>query len=157
MFTTILLIQFIFLLLDFFIRIKPSFSRRFLGLQNISWGTGRIRIIKNTQSPFFDENPEITEIEWYFNHYAPYVPDVLGAAQKDREIVVKQDYSMYGTPESVITLKNDKEVRYRLSESEQEVIDIVIEETMHLTWNAFINKVYSTSPIKNGKRYKTLD
>lgn len=103
-------------------------------------------------------NRQITNIDWVFDHYGPYVPDVFRTAEKDRKLKIKSSYSMYGTPKSLITLKNnDSDINYKLTNQEKEIIDAVIKETKDLSWNSFINKIYDTEPIRQGKRYGRLN
>ncbi len=101
---------------------------------------------------------QITDIEWYFDHYGPYVPDVFKVAKNDKELEVKGSYSMYGSPKSIIVLKReDENIQFKLTKNEMDIIDKVIEETKNLSWNSFISKVYNTIPIKNGRKYESLD
>lgn len=102
-------------------------------------------------------NKQMTNIDWFFDHYGPYVPDVFQIAKSDEVLEIIKDTSLYGAPKSLISLKEGKSVPYNLSEREKSVIDQVIEDTKYLTWNSFIRMVYDTEPIKYGKRYETLD
>lgn len=103
-------------------------------------------------------NRQITNIKWYFDHYGPYVPDVYETAVDDKYLCIKNDYSYYGTPKSVIVINDEYEdIRIKLSKKEIEVLDKVIEETKELTWNGFIDMVYNTYPIKESKRYTYLN
>lgn len=101
---------------------------------------------------------QITKIEWYFDHYGPYVPDVYETALKDKQLDIRTVSSFFGTPKSLVTLNNDKVTpMVRLKKEEIEILDEVINNTKHLTWNAFIDYVYGTYPIKKGQKYKSLD
>ena len=99
---------------------------------------------------------QLTSIEWFFDHYGPYVSDVLDEADKDRRISIKKTKSNFGTVKYMVMPKFTKnDIVYSLTADEIEVIDDVIEKTKLLSWNQFIRYVYETSPIKNSEKYKT--
>ena len=101
---------------------------------------------------------QLTSIEWFFDHYGPYVSDVLDEADKDRRISIKKTKSNFGTVKYMVMPKFTKnDIVYSLTTDEIEVIDDVIEKTKLLSWNQFICYVYDTSPIKNSEKYKKLD
>jgi arsenite-activated ATPase arsA len=101
---------------------------------------------------------QLTSIEWFFDHYGPYVSDVLDEADKDRRISIKKTKSNFGTVKYMVMPKFTKnDIVYSLTADEIEVIDDVIEKTKLLSWNQFIRYVYETSPIKNSEKYKKLD
>lgn len=100
---------------------------------------------------------QITDIRWKFNHFGPYVDDVLEAARKDKKrFVVADTINMYGNPKQLIQLRESAEV-VELSKEDREILDHVIEETRPLYWNDFIKLVYSTYPVLTQERYEELD
>lgn len=102
---------------------------------------------------------QITNIEWFFDHYGPYVSDVLDEADEDKSISIVRDISNFGTVKYIVKPKREKdELIYEdLSENDKHIIDKVIDVTKNYYWNEFIDYVYSTEPIKNGKKYSKLD
>lgn len=101
---------------------------------------------------------QLTNIKWFFDHYGPYVSDVLDEADKDRRISIKKTKSNFGTVKYMVMPKFTKnDIVYSLTADEIEVIDDVIEKTKLLSWNQFIRYVYDTSPIKNSEKYEKLD
>jgi arsenite-activated ATPase arsA len=101
---------------------------------------------------------QLTSIEWFFDHYGPYVSDVLDEADKDRRISIKKTKSNFGTVKYMVMPKFTKnDIVYSLTADEIEVINDVIEKTKLLSWNQFICYVYDTSPIKNSEKYEKLD
>lgn len=101
---------------------------------------------------------QLTNIKWFFDHYGPYVSDVLDEADKDRRISIKKTKSNFGTVKYMVMPKFTKnDIVYSLTTDEIEVIDDVIEKTKLLSWNQFIRYVYDTSPIKNSEKYEKLD
>lgn len=101
---------------------------------------------------------QLTNIEWFFDHYGPYVSDVLDEADKNRTISIKKTKSNFGTVKYMVMPKFTKnDIVYNLTADEIEVINDVIEKTKLLSWNQFIRYVYDTSPIKNSEKYEKLD
>jgi len=102
---------------------------------------------------------QLTNIDWYFDHYGPYVSDVLDDADDDKVLSINKTTSNYGTVKYIVKPKRDKEdLVYRdLYNSDTEILDKVISETEDLSWNEFIDYVYSTKPIQNSNRYSKLD
>jgi hypothetical protein len=105
---------------------------------------------------------QMTKINWYFDHYGPYVTDVYDTAVKDKKLVVKHSVSQFGSPKEIIKFAKDYEFELDiedidLKKREMKILDDVIEETKYKYWNDFINYVYSTYPITSQKRYQNLN
>jgi hypothetical protein len=108
---------------------------------------------------------QITDIVWYFDHYGPYVGDVYEAAQNDSHLLIKEALTPYGSPKEVITFKDEKHLNFfeklgvgeKLNDKDKKILKKVIEETELLTWNSFIDLVYSTYPIRSQHRYSFLN
>ena len=102
---------------------------------------------------------QITNIEWFFDHYGPYVSDVLDEADEDKTVSISSTISNFGTVKYIVKPKRDKEelLYDDLTDNDKDIIDRVIDKTKNFYWNEFINYVYSTEPIKNSTRYSTLD
>lgn len=103
---------------------------------------------------------QITKIKWYFDHYGPYVNDVYIDAIADKKLVVKDELTAFGTPKETIYLKNEQTNSLnldKLTESERQILEKVIQETKHLNWSEFIDYVYSTYPIRTQERYSYLN
>ena len=99
---------------------------------------------------------QLTDTQWVFNHYGPFVYDVLDAAEKDPELKVVSTHNLYGTPKDLLQVAND--VSYlSLEKEEQEILDFVIESSAQENWDGFIRLVYSTYPIVARERYSKLD
>jgi len=99
---------------------------------------------------------QLTNIEWYFNNYGPYVDDIINAARKDPEINVISTTTTYGTPKVQIAcvegVKADD-----VSDEDKQLLDSVFKDTEKLFWNDFIKYVYNTFPIKNNPKHSYLD
>lgn len=102
---------------------------------------------------------QITNIEWFFDHYGPYVSDVLDEADEDKAVSINSTISNFGTVKYIIKPKRDKEelLYDDLTDNDKDIIDRVIDKTKSFYWNEFINYVYSTEPIKKSTRYSVLD
>jgi hypothetical protein len=99
---------------------------------------------------------QLTDLNWTFYHYGPYLDDVVNTAQSDPALAVVQDTTMYGTPKEVITLQ-DPEAPFELSTEDQRIIDEVIEQTRNMNFSDFLKLVYSTYPVVTQPRYVPLD
>lgn len=104
------------------------------------------------------DGKQITEIDWYFDHYGPYVSDVFDTADEDTELRIVEKVSNFGTKKYVVESKVDKEqLKYDLDDDEIKIIDKVIGITKNLNWNDFIDYVYKTFPIVASSRYGNLN
>lgn len=99
---------------------------------------------------------QITNIRWVYNHYGPYVDDIITYIRQDNRFEIKATTNYWGEFKEVITLKQQK-VAVNLSIEDKGILDFVIEQTSKLYWNDFIGLIYSTYPIKNSVKYKELD
>lgn len=99
---------------------------------------------------------QLTDIEWYFHNYGPYVDDIKAISNDDPSIVLVSTTTVYGTHKLLIELK-DPNAKVDLTEEERKTIDKVIEATRPMYWNSFIKHVYDTYPIRTTPRHSTLD
>jgi len=100
---------------------------------------------------------KLTGIEWVFNHYGPYVPDVLNCAKScHSELSLEYGANAYNTPKTVIKAKDNIQ-KPNLDSKVTDVLDFVIEKAVKRSWNQFIQLVYSTYPIYMQPRYSKLD
>jgi uncharacterized protein YwgA len=100
---------------------------------------------------------QITNIEWVFHHYGPYVEDVAEAARNDPAFEIIQTANMFGGQKEVIRLKEPTVKHPSITEDDAKDLRFVIEQTAPLYWNDFIELVYSTYPVISRPRYETLD
>ncbi|WP_424474850.1 Panacea domain-containing protein [Oceanobacillus kimchii] len=99
---------------------------------------------------------QLTDIDWYFDHYGPYVSDVYEVAKEDENINIERSFSQFGSPKEVIRLVGEEGYFTKLNIEDVKILDEVIENTKQLYWNDFINFVYSSYPIKTNSRYSYL-
>jgi len=103
-----------------------------------------------------DEIKQITNIKWKFNHFGPYVDDVIIGAIFSDVFEVERTVNIRGNSKEIIALRDPNFVP-KLSEVEKKILDHVIEATKNLNWNEFIKLVYSTFPVMTGVRGGNLD
>lgn len=104
-----------------------------------------------------EHRKQITDIEWYFDNYGPFVSDVQNEILQHPELFdCKNTVNMFGGTKTLFSIKN-AHYRPALSQDEMSAIDHVINQTKTLNWDSFINLVYSTHPISSSSRYSSLD
>ncbi|WP_298782708.1 Panacea domain-containing protein [uncultured Polaribacter sp.] len=104
-----------------------------------------------------DYKTQYTDIRWYFNHYGPYVEDVINLMKSESEIFEVTSYSNPFSGGITDKFKLRKEVNPILNENVIETTKFIIDNTHHLNWSKFISLVYSSYPIKNSEKYTFLN
>lgn len=102
------------------------------------------------------DGKQLTDIKWVFNHYGPYVNDVVDTAHSTSGFEVEQRNTMYGSYKYVISY-NGLETDLALSAREVSILNTVIDKTKTMYFNDFVDYVYSTYPVKKKERYSYLD
>lgn len=97
---------------------------------------------------------QISNINWYFDNFGPYVTDIVDTAYNDPDIRVVSTRTIYGTDKTLIEYQGDAPI---LDDSIKAILDKVIDTTKPLSWKNFIDYVYATPPIKQSARYNYLD
>lgn len=100
---------------------------------------------------------QMTDVAWYFNHYGPYVKDVIHAVERSPDFDVEQGETMYGSEKEVVRLLNPRPEWPSLGPEDRAVLDHVIAQTEDLYFNDFVRLVYSTYPVASQPRYSTFD
>lgn len=106
-------------------------------------------------SALLDEK-QMTDIEWVFNHYGPYVDDVIDAAHNTFGFKIEHQSTMYGTSKYVISYNGSSD-EIALEKREKDILKAVIDKTKSMYFNDFVDYVYSTYPVKTKERYSTFD
>lgn len=99
---------------------------------------------------------QITNIHWYFNHYGPYVSEIIDVIRNDGDFSIQSATNMYGDTKEIIILKNTQ-CRVEVTKDVSDILDFVIEKTSKLNWTDFIDLVYSTYPVATQLRYSYFD
>lgn len=96
-------------------------------------------------------------ISWYFDHYGPYVDDIINLAKGDPHFSVSSTKNDFGGSKNIISLSEPNRIRIMISESLKESIDFVVTLTKDKKYDEFINFVYSTYPIVTAKKYSPIN
>ena len=100
---------------------------------------------------------QITNIEWYFDNYGPFVHDIKDTAVKHPDIFsIADSQNMFGAPKRVYSLR-DGTFQANVDDEAKESLDHIIEVTQNLHWTDFIKLVYATHPVLSSERYSSLD
>lgn len=101
---------------------------------------------------------QISDINWYYNHYGPYVDDVINLIKSKSEFFDVTSYANgIGSFSDKITFKDNRNYNVNIDKENQKIIDFVIDKTKNLNWNDFITLVYDTYPVKKNSKYSNLD
>lgn len=104
-----------------------------------------------------NEGRQITNINWYFDNFGPFVRDIEETAgQNEHLFSVDLGSNMYGQVKKTFALR-DARYEPRLTAAERRSLDHIIDVTRKLYWAPFIKLVYSTHPIASSQRYSYLD
>jgi hypothetical protein len=104
-----------------------------------------------------ENDEQLSETTWHFNHYGPYVDDFVNMARKDKEITVTNTTTMFGGNKQLFKLSNESGDQVVLQEKLKEVVDFVINATKDKNYDDFIKLVYSTYPVISSSKYSDLD
>ena len=99
----------------------------------------------------------ISDIDWYFDSFGPFVHDVEDTA-KERSDIFKlvPSVNFYGKKKIKFKLAG-KAPDTHLSDTDKKSIDYTIKKTMGLSFNDFIDMVYSTHPVLSSQKFTYLD
>ncbi|MBL1219478.1 SocA family protein [Chryseobacterium sp. L7] len=103
-----------------------------------------------------ENGEQYTNIKWIYNHYGPYVNDIIDLMRKNPMIFQVESYknSYEGITDKFSLVDKSKVL---IDEKVKKIADRFIDFTYSLKWTDFINLVYSSYPIKNNLKYSSLD
>ena len=101
---------------------------------------------------------QITNIEWFFDYYWPFVRDIENEIDKNPDLFIVEAMAngVFGGNRKIFAIKNDNYTP-SVSEEEQKYINFVIEKTSSMWFSEFIKYVYSTYPIYKSRKFEKLD
>ena len=103
-----------------------------------------------------DNGRQATSINWFFNHYGPYVDTVINLIKENPLVFnVETRINAYGGVSDKIKLISKNE--FSINDTIRKSADFIIENTSDKNWSDFINLVYSTFPIRNNSKYTSLN
>lgn len=103
-----------------------------------------------------DRGKQVSNIQWVYNHYGPYVDDVANVAQSDSIFDIQSTTNMFGGNKEVVRLKSEN-YSPSITNAEKSILDHIISITSTKYWNTFMELVYSTYPILKSPKYSSLD
>ena len=103
-----------------------------------------------------ENEKQITNKKWIFNHYGPYVGEIEEIINIDYRLKIEKGRNIFGNEKNIIRLIEDKNFNSP-TEEEKVIIDFVIEKTRKFYWNKFIELVYSTYPIISQEKGSSLN
>lgn len=100
---------------------------------------------------------QVSNINWKFNHYGPFVFDIIDEVNSHENIFeVKCISNNFGAPKQIISLRGElNQVDPNIEDSDS--IDFIIEKTRDMGFNKFIQYVYSTYPVLSSQHGDNLD
>jgi hypothetical protein len=104
-----------------------------------------------------EESRQLTDAQWHFNHYGPYVDNFVNIAKNDDDIKVERTRTIFGGHKQQIELSSDFNGDIDIDESEKKFLDFVILSTKEKNYEDFIKLVYSTYPVVSNSKYTDLD
>ncbi len=104
-----------------------------------------------------DYGRQITNAQWHFDHYGPYIDDFVKMAKEDKDISVENTLNYYGGKKQLFKISEKFEGNFDLTKEQKEIADFVINATKQKNYEDFIQLVYSTYPVISNERYSDLD
>jgi hypothetical protein len=103
-----------------------------------------------------ENGKQFTNINWYFNHYGPYVNDIIDLMRAQTDVFQVKSYrNQYEGITDKFHLIDKSPIT--LTTEVKNITDLLIDYTYKLTWSNFISLVYSSYPIKTSLKYTNLD
>jgi hypothetical protein len=102
-----------------------------------------------------DHGEPISDIEWEFNHFGPYVHDVIDTVQADPHFRVEHKKTTSGDAVDIVRCVGSPSVD-QLDEGDRSALDFAIAKARDLPYPEFKRMVYGTFPIISQPRYSKL-
>lgn len=103
-----------------------------------------------------DLERQITNTDWVFNHYGPYVPEIIDLFKRDDRFEISSTTNSYGESKELIELVKKPDA-INIPAEEKSIVDFVINICKPLRWDEFIKLVYSTYPILVSSKFSRLN
>jgi len=108
-----------------------------------------------------DRGCQITEVEWLYNHYGPYVKEIVDIIDSNPDFVRRNYINQFGNPAEKIDLRDGVSqielLNIDLNDQERNIIEFVSSITKDMSYTEFLRLVYSTYPIIKGEKFQYLD
>ncbi len=106
---------------------------------------------------------QLTNIKWYYNHYGPFVYDVVNLAYAEPALFEVNPKNKFGIKKDLIQLKQPQAtdkvnaIICTLPSDERKLLEDIIKRTKDKQWKEFIGIIYTTYPIRKHDKYDELD
>ena len=98
---------------------------------------------------------QVSNIRWQYNHYGPYVDDIINEVRGNARLHLKSTHNFYGDLKEIIS--SDADYQGELPETASVHLDKAMQESASRNFNEFIDLVYSTYPVKSQQKGQALD
>ncbi len=103
-----------------------------------------------------EHDSQFTEIQWIFHLYGPFVDDPLNYLVNDKRYNVYNPHQNLTLVTPISYIEKPSCPVYKNSDIE-DIIDFIIDNTIDMPYDEFLDLVYSTYPIQVCERFDTLD
>jgi Protein of unknown function (DUF4065) len=102
---------------------------------------------------------QMTNIDWVFDNYGPFVWDVMKVIENNTEIFqTRETTNSSGSNKTIVSLNTQTGSELaNLTGEERKVLQFVINSTKDMGWSSFIKLVYSTYPVVASMRHEKLN
>lgn len=103
---------------------------------------------------------QMTDVEWYFNHYGPYVKEIIDMIDASPLFLKRHYLNQFGNPAEEILLNSESDInklKAALSEENCKIIDYVLSITKDMGYMEFLRLIYSTYPIIKSNKFDKMD
>jgi antitoxin SocA-like protein len=107
-----------------------------------------------------DYGHQITDVQWYFNHFGPYVKEIIDIIEGSNVFLKCHYVNQFGNSAEEILLNPESgkgDLKTTLSEDNRKIIDYVLSITRDMSYMEFIRLIYSTYPIIKSNKFEKMD
>ena len=98
-----------------------------------------------------DTGEQLTDLEWTFHHYGPYLSDIYSLAQSDNA------FSTYSYDHADMIALNKITAEPKFTPQQKKILEDIKTTASSMPFRQFLKLIYSTYPIRTQEKYSTLD
>jgi hypothetical protein len=98
----------------------------------------------------------MTDTQWYYHQYGPYVEGIIDSVRQDADFTVNKLLDHQGNVKEFVVLNNQSKAA-NINVRDKQILDHVIKATCELGFSDFIRLVYSTYPVISSDKHTSLD
>lgn len=99
----------------------------------------------------------VSEIDWYFDNYGPYVEDIIELVRLDSDFEIRPVKERSGAIKSVVSLSKGFHDVVGLDEVSKVCVKFVIDLTLDKGYDEFVALIYSLYPVVTCPKYSRVD